>query len=133
MQTSVREQKRHSSDTRVRQQSASGASTLRCPPLLSLLLLRCLLDRSRSPTASGIPTTPILAARRPRCAAPAAAPESRRRLRMVFRVEEQSHDVLLVDGGSPGGAPQYKGRAGGEIAAPRRDQQRFLPAHLRFA
>ena len=109
-----------------------GFAFLRCPPLLSLLLLRSLLDRSRCPTASGFRSTPILPPRSRCKSAAAECRESRRRL-CIDLVEEQSHDLVLVDGGPPGGALQYLGRHDGEIAAPRRDQLRFFPAQLSCA
>ena len=65
-----RERRGHSSE----RAAVTNPTRLRCPPLLSLLLLRCLLARSRRPTASGIPTTPNLPPRS-RCKAAAATPE----------------------------------------------------------
>ena len=61
----------------------------------------------------------------------AAFCKARHRLRIVFRIEEPSHNLLLVHGGRPGGALQYHCSSDAHTAMLRRVQRRFPRAHTR--
>ena len=105
----------------------------RCPPLLSLLLHRCHFQRRSSATASGHPTTRIWPPRSRCITRTAAFHKARRRLCIVFRIAAPSHNLLLVHGGRPGGAPQYHCSSDAQTPMLRRVPRRFTREHTRDA